>query len=88
MSFDPSSLNFVEVHGVLSSLILGSPLLNGGPLQIVKPPESLTRMSSDGGFATAIDDCESFSEIRVQQFIIQVQIFSVEIVWTQFGKIY
>lgn len=66
MSFDPSSLNFVEVHGDLASLILGSPLLKGGPPQIENPPESLTRMSSDGGFATAIDDCgEKLHEFRV-----------------------
>lgn len=65
MSFDPSSLNFVKVHGDLASLILGSPLPKGGPPHIVKPPESLTKMSSDGGFATAIDERDSFSEFRV-----------------------
>lgn len=64
MSFDPSSLNFVVEHDILSSFALGSPLLKGGPFQMVNPSESLTKMSKDGGeFAPAMDNCESFGEI-------------------------
>lgn len=43
ISLAPFSLKFAVVQGILSSLILGSPLLKGGPVHRAKPPGSLTR---------------------------------------------
>jgi hypothetical protein len=41
-SFDPSSLNFVEVQGILSSLEVGFELVNGGPAHMEKQSSSRT----------------------------------------------
>lgn len=41
-SFDPSSQNFVEVQGILSSLDVGFELGNGGPPHMEKQSGSRT----------------------------------------------